>query len=474
MFPHRISETAFTESVVDPVFRIGGDNVVDSVFKTVLRAILPAHMPESDRLMIRFTEKNYTERDIQESGDGSVEHAVFGSCLDEDEQSVRVISLTQCINIPAHLADLISKHEQWERVSRVTDFFKSVFDVAVFVNEAKKATLIIASRLDSSRIHYLTCALFALFPWYFKDKRVSSEEKALLQSLRESTPDKFYETLKTFENQYDFYELKLRGISGFEVAWMKEESRRAEGEVGDINEHIESLSREIADYLRKKEDLLIRLAGLAARTSAENEGEITEYLLANRNLIYLREVDDTSMCFEVLTDLIYWDQDYAETLLKNKDSYLYTERGSAPRLKSSDMAVLFRHLFIECDVVLQMCAKYKLSTRDRRVYALGGTVYSDRCAGRIANPHIHYHSCLGGYERPLKTAMEQHNYVGAIMQCVISAQSVNLLENPTFRPFITELYNTNKKCIRFSDGTLMTPAEAAEALRGKKEESENE
>lgn len=252
MFPHRVSETAFTEPVVDSVFKIGGGNVVDAVFKTVLRAILPAHMPESDNLSIRFDEANYTERDIQESSDDAVENSVFGSCLITDEQSVHVINLTRCTTIPAHLADLISKHEQWERVSRVTDFFKSVFDVAVFVNSAKKATLIIASRLDYSRIHYLTCALFALFPWYFADKRVSADEKALLQSLRESTPDKFYETLKSFESKYDFYELKLRGIGSFEVAWMKEESRRAEGEVDDINEHIESLSREIAEYLRKR------------------------------------------------------------------------------------------------------------------------------------------------------------------------------------------------------------------------------
>ena len=473
MFSQRVDQTPFTEPAVEAAFRIKGTSPYDAVLLSVFRAILPKHMPEEDKLTVGFKDVNFSESDINSAGSDTIKDSVLGINLDDCMQTFHLVNLRRPRTIPEKIKEVMGENEEWAQVSRVTQFFKTVFDVACYVYPEKKATLVVACNLDVSRLHYMLCALFAFFPWYFADKKVSAEEKDLLQSLRNNTPDKFHECLKKFEGDYDFYSIKLESLDGFETSWMAEEKNSVEREVFDIDRYIEELSTKIASKLREREDKLIRIAGISAKMAEEQSSGVKDFLIDHKDSIYF--VDGTSdyLTFEVITDLMYWDADFAETLLKNKRSSLYTERGSTPRLKSKEMAELFRHIFVDGDIKLQMCAAYRLNIRGRYVEALSGFAYSGRCFDRCPNPHIDRHHCLGGYASALEQAMRNHDYVLAITQCIASCQSVNLLEEPSFNPFIKWLYSTNKKVCRMPDGTTMSPAEAAKVICGK-EENEDE
>ena len=69
--------------------------------------------------------------------------------------------------------------------------------------------------------------------------------------------------------------------------------------------------------------------------------------------------------------------------------------------------------------------------------------------------------------------METHNYIGAVQQCIVSCESLNLTEEPTMTPFFKNLYNVNKPVIMTDTGELLTPAEAAKLLMPSEKKEEN-
>ena len=472
MFPHRLQTTAFTEPAVDRAFKISGDSPFDAVMLSVLRAILPLHT--DDPLRVSYDEQSSSYDTFNSAREVAIVNTLFRNGLDYYQNTLRIISFSSCSEIPKSVTSAIEKNENWGKISRVSQFFDSVVKTVCYICPERKSTIILTCKLDTAKVHYLCCALFAFFPWYFGDKKVSQDEKDLLQSLRNNTPDRFLSVLQRFESKYDFYTLKLDGLERFETSWMDAEVNELSDKVQRIEDSIRSLMNDISTKLQQKEDYCIRINGIRVAQQSDSTDSIKDYLLDNKDRIHLVEIGDNDMKVEVISDLVYFDSDFAESLYKNKRSVLFTERGSEPRLKSVDMGRLFKAIFIDNTVTLQMCAAYRLNVREMSVSALGSFNYGAECVNCIPNTHIDYHRCLGGYSSALITAMKNHNYVAALEQCVLSCQSLNLLEEPTLRPFIKSLYQTNKKCIRFNDGTLMTPAEAANALLEKKEVNEDE
>ena len=472
MFATTIDTTAFTERGTETAFKVRGDNVYDAVFMSVMRAVLSRRMGD-EILKVRSSEIRLNADSLDEG----VMSRIFGDPYAQSD-TVMVLNISNQDKIDERLFE---KFEElycteecgFSRIKRITEFFNKIFDCRVYVCESRRVTTIIIGRMTAMKIHYFTCVTFALFPWYFADKNVTKEEMELMQSLRQKDPVVFLKCLQQFESQFDLYSIKLQGLAGFETAWMSGEIDTINSNISSYNREIENLMSKIADYMKAKQEKQMKLLGIRAAMESEGGDELKDFLLAMRNQVYVTRSDEYEMQFETMSELKYWDSDYAETLYKNKKSILYTARGSQPRLKAKEMAELFKAIFIDERFKLQMCACYTLNPRDCRVHAESGHSYSDRCAAFFPNTHIDTHSCLGGYASAILRFMETHNYIGAVQQCIVSCESLNLQEEPTMTPFFKNLYNTSKPVIMTDTGELLTPAEAAKLLMPSEKKEEN-
>lgn len=476
MFAQRISNTAFTDREVASVSKIQGENIYDAVFMSVLRAVLPQHIGD-DEVHVRFRSTDMSSEACDRNGSDWTLNRLYDPMI-AYEKTICVIDLRYQNVIHKYVSEgFEERFEGWKRIERVSNFFSRSFNVLCFVNEAKKSTILVVGRCDVPRIHYLLCSLFAWLPWYFnKETGVSADEMALMQSLRKSSPDEFLSVLKRFEEKQDLYSLRLQALAGFENQWMSTERADAVDSIERVMAEIERFRNSIADSLRRKEELEIRVMGLdAAMAKNGTDSEIRDYFLANKNRLWLVERDNDVMTFEVMTQFAYWDPEYAETLYKNKNSILYTSRGGTPRIRSNEMGDLFKAIFLDQTLKLHVCAAYTIEVRGCRVRGVSGYEYGPECSKCFPNPHIHVHHCLGGYAQALSQMIEHHDYVGAMEQCVVSCQSINLTETPTMEPFIRSFYACNSSVIELPDGKMVTPVEAVEYLKsqGKCEEDES-
>lgn len=477
MFAHRITQTAFVDEQIANASKVKGDTFGDAVFISVLRAVLPLHMADGEQLFVRVRSNDMRYEACEDRDVETVMSRVYGSMV-SDNNALTAINLMNQRTIHSKVyAEFEEKFAGWKRVERVSKFFEQIFNVVCFINEEKKSVILVIGSANTANIHYLLCSMFAWFPWYFtKEKGVSEDEMALMQSLRSHTPDKFLEVLGRFEDKYDFYSMKLEDLTGFESQWMEREMANNNRRIESYMRDIESLRERLSECLKNKERIEINNMGIeAAIGKNENDSELRDYFINNKKRVRLVERYGDELTIEVMTNLTYWDPEYAETLYNNKRSILYTKRGSQPRIKSDQMGRLFKSIFIDNELKLHICAAYKLDVGECKVNGLAGYNYGTECAQFFPNPHIHEYHCLGGYAQALSQMMETHNYVGVLEQCVVSCQSINLTETPTMERFIPKFYGCNSPIIELPDGTAVTPLEAVEFLSARsKEEEENE
>ena len=95
--------------------------------------------------------------------------------------------------------------------------------------------------------------------------------------------------------------------------------------------------------------------------------------------------------------------------------------------------------------------------------------YSSKYKDYLRNPHLHYFNCFGDHKRYILDRVCAGDIVGAIMQCIESAKSINILEEPTFGRLVNDLFNSQSKVILLPDGSSVTPVEALEWLKKEEE-----
>lgn len=476
MFAQRIPETAFTKPFAEEYFsKIGGDEVCDAALTSVLRAIL---WDRAERLRIDFRQYEANDATVEDVNEGCVNH-------DEDTLSITDIRYAGKFSDEA-IAKFAELNEGWERIEKVSKFYAHDFQVLCFVNKEKRNTILLVEALNVPKIHYMTASSICWFPWYFNlsDKAtIPKRVMELLYTFREQRPDKFLDKIKEFEKDHDFYSMSLSVLDNFENRWRESELDALGNEIEDIDRMILDLYERITNKLREKEDKNIRLTGLKMGTD-ENSHEILDFLRENPNRIRYISSSESTLRFEVLTTCMYYDMDEAEKWVNNKRSLLYTKQRG--KISAEDMAALFKAVFVDQQIAFRFTAQYELRIRDMRISGISHAEYSDAAQDFFPNIHIERHRCLGGYEQAMCQAMEAHNYIGAIEQCVVSAASLNFFDSTVMQGVLEELYGTNiekKRCFVLPDGTAATIKEAIKFVKGgskdekkreKKEGEENE
>lgn len=477
MFKASINSTPFTTEAANDFFNnICGESYgSDITFLATLRALVAPRIPANEEIRLLFGNSRYTAADI---GERSVESAVKLICEnvtyveDFDNGTFYVHNLCNSSdNNMASMSVLEKKlpavYPGYARLEAITAFFRKTFNVDCFINAEKKCVLVFVDSMDNRKMHYLQCAILAMLPWYFdKTVGVTEKEMELIQSMRETSPDKYNRVLLELSRLYDFKTARIKKmLKGFELRFEREEYDRTASLIESIDRQIENLDAQLGLKLRERNEQCIRLAGLDQRINGgeEEESEIMEYFLCN-NKLSLDRVSGTEIRFVVKDYITYFDRDMAHCMIRNKASIAYRNRRS---ITTQDAEMLLTEIF-DSDtprLKIKTCAAYCINIvgREGNNPGVSGYSFSAEFNDAIPNMHIQRHSCLGNYRGALNTLIQQRNYIGAIEQCIASCKSLNFGDSIVMGEFFASFFSGsdyNNRCIELPDGTVVKPEEA--------------
>lgn len=462
MFSEIIENTPFTHDAADEVFgKISGSMIHDdNSFLATLRALVYPRMQEDDVLELSHHSFNNVE-----DAKGHLD-----SISDWHNKLVILEYSRFTQDKLGAVKEMVCHTEGWVCIEKATAFFQKFTPVICMVNPDNRICAVITGPLRTQVLHFLQIGIVVFLPWYFPPEQgLSTEERALIDSLREKDSVSYTECLGNMAKKYDFRtSLIRRKLAGFE-------SRADERILQDTVERIDRTHDEINDlqerfnkYMRDLNELNIRRLGLQAKIAENRDagGEMMEYFLANKSLV-LEEANGSRITFGVLGYMTYFDPDLAQATIDNPNSYFYT----APNrngLTTDDLKRFYTAVFLSRTIRIRYCAKYDIGL-DGDFNGRRHEYYGYEYDGYMPNPHIEYHRCLGNYRETLTELMRNHEYIGAIEQCIASSRSLTL-NDISAEEGIRDLFkNDARKCVELPDGKVVTAREAVKYLKAAEE-----
>lgn len=485
MFRATISSTALYNDAANAYFdNIIGDRYRDDVsVLSTLRALAAPRMKEGERIFLNFSSSSYTARDVSNNSANRMIKAMLDMSYYGNQGTFIIHSIEAreqtdnyaCMELMK--STFCTVYKDFERVTKVTDFFRKTFYSLCFVNPKTKQVVIFVEQLNIRKLHYLQCGIFAFMPWYFDPKvGVTSEEMELIQSLRDTTEEGYLECIRKISSKYDFRTVIIKKkLQGFETRFDKVELDKMRNNVERLVRDIQEYNNSIARCFDKKRDYDIKILGLEQKIeSGQGESEIMEYFLCNKKL-FLEDVTDRTMTFCAKDYLTYFDEDMAKRIINNKTSYIYKPGGydRSNYIAAEDMKMLMTALFVDQILRMKICATYKFELGSR-VTGISHYTYPTDCDDCMPNTHIDRYSCLGNNERAINECIKNNDYIGAIEQSISSCKGMNFADSAVMRVFMDRLYGvdgyTHNRCIELPDGKVVRPTEAIEWLKMQAEE----
>lgn len=491
MFRQVLTKTPLVNEIANDYFTNirGREFQGDVSFVSTLRALVAPRMSDYDNITVWFTSSNYTKERIESN---SVKNLLDSAGVDLDYLNtgdIYVHNLTRNSEDNAAMMQkikekLTKEFPSWKPIDKVEAFFRKTFSVCCFINPEKKNVILFVDSIDIRKCHYLQCGILAFLPWYFDpEKGVSAQEMELIKSLREKTSEKYERCIAEIASKYNFRELRIKKLlAGFETKYEEEEVRSSERRINELIRKINEYNDAIGGFLREKADFEILRAGLQKKIAEGSEdSEIMDYFLCNKNLV-LESISDTTITFSTIGYVTYFDEDEVENVIDNPDSYIYKPngRGCNNIIPAEDMGMLMRAIFLDQTLKMRFCSSYTFNLRGN-VRANQGHDYSAiEFRDCTPNTHIDRYRCMGGYERVINEMLMEHNYIGAIEQCMASTVSLNFSDGCVMEEFMRRMYgisncSVNIRCIELPDGKVVEPEEAIKYLKSQNaQEGEND
>ena len=494
MFSKVINGTPMTTPEANDYFenRIYGSNINrDDTFIATLRALINPRLPENEYLHFSYSRSSYDKSQLEGRSTRDICALVCGDYIGLSNN----IHLHNFSNVTdggesnrAWMDAIENKFETnypgWHRVEKVTTFYRNVFHALCYINPDLKSTMLLVdlstntTPMDIRRMHYLQCGIFAFLPWYFDPSQgVTEDEKELVNSLREKSEEKYLACLAKMASAYDFQTARIKKmLAGFETSYERRQVERIKQDINNVLRYLRDLDEQYATSLRNKRDYENTLLGLETKIAqGGGESEIMDYFLTNKCL-YLVNVDDTKLEFVVKSTLDFFDEDMAERSLNNEHSYFYKYARRDGLLTRENLKMLLAEIFLNQRLKIQFCAAYRLQLEGTGL-PIKHFSYNAGCMEYTPNPHIDQYGCLGDYSRYINSRLQDHDYIGAIEQCIASCKSLNFGDGTVMDCFMARFTgyrddDVNLKCIVLPDKSVVTPEDAIKWLLEEKKAKE--
>lgn len=486
MFNQQVSELNLSSNYADEMFpNISGvDFYSDKSMTVTLRTLLHSRVSKEENVSARLTTTTLMGSDtkkiidkIKDNITGCDENVLYIHSLEGTKEDNEA-----CFKVLDELAVERVLGAEWSHMRDIEAFFGNRnVKMPVFHNEDKCITYVVIERLTVSKWHMLQ----SLIPRYFKKKffessPVTEDEKRFVKTL--TLKDGYREYINyvsDFSKQFNFEEARIKTeLRDFEKKFERKELENIRGSINQFENEIRQYLDRIADRNRSLRDLNIKELGLISRINGEEEGsnEIMEMFLKDKSL-HLHSVNDTRLDFYFTTTVESFNPETAKKAIRNKGrSFIYRDRDgnryNNPELTDDRIELLMTEIFVKQRMKLRVCAAYYVDFGALNYGTRGGFDFPADVLNRyIPNPHIQRFNCLGNNHETINEAMMARNYAGVIRMIWNSATNINFGDQFPCTELMKYITNPNAgKVIVLSDGTEMTPLEAAIFLEEKTKE----
>ena len=488
MFNNVIRSTLFSSGAANNALsNIYGDSWQGDVsFVSTLRALMAPRLKDDDEICLHMLHRSaYSRQTISGNPDKDCILALNNGFNLDNIDTIRIVEVNGYGEDDiAATFELIERsftaiYDGWVRLEKVTDFYRKQFKVLCFVNSSKRSVIIYVDALNHAKLHYLQCSILAFLPWYFDpDDGVLDIEMSLIESLRERSSDKYEQILRQMASGYDFRSRSIKKyLSNFETQYNKAMLQSLRKDMDNYTVKIREYNDLIGDALRRKDEVATRLFGLEKKISQnENNSEIMDYFLCNTHLSLIH-TNESRIKFGVSDYISYFDEDILRSVIDNPNSYMYRDGV----ISCDDMERLVRAIFIDQTLRIKVCAVYVIDLIGGvdcwYHYNFRGDSDFHNC---MPNIHIDHYQCLGNYHMTINELMSDHNYIGAIEQCIASCKSLNFGDVTVAETFFDALYGIDdyysafNNCIELPNGTVVDPEGAVEWLNSEDEKKQKE
>ena len=471
MFNRTIYSTDFpsflrraVESVGMYVYLAGGE-CVDFVPHILLKTLIGERTKAPVRIAVTPTRQKSLDN-ILNSIDDELAGGVYKSVL-------RVESLpgieTYAKVAGKNLAELLSEHGYTE-IQKVCVYFKNT--ARTFMDVENKATIVFTSNGDTYKgMHWLWSGLPVFLPWFFVDSPITEEEKRMLSTLLRSDENAWKDFIETATNLFDkdtlYKEYLEQELRNYESKFLEAEISQLEASIDKWREKIQETLAELSSRTKEKEIAMAKLNAFV--NSKREEGELLRYFSSHRNL-KLVGTEYGHLRFEVSGYIDYFDEDAVSVMIGNRESVLYGY------CSDDDIEIyesILNDIFVNRTIRIKTMARYELKetliqARTSNVYEFEGT----------PNPHIHNYTCLGDYVRVFAECIQRGDIIMAIEQACASTCSLNVMDHPVMRAFITTLFKgydkdgvvTNNRCLELEGSNELYTIEELIKMRKQEEE----
>lgn len=472
MFTKELYGLTLTSDIASYIFpNIHGDSYHgDGSFLATLRALVAPRMLEDDDLTLKIKSINYRESSFKDYDDKTKVSLLLNN-IENNTISVWNVSGTEnstqsCMKIMGDT--FLSVYPKFTELKELRAFVAKQADMRFYINEEDRSSVIIVASLNLRLLHLVQSLTSRLVPWYFDDNPINDMERELVRSLTLRTATRYEQMIEEFAAKYDFRGKKIEKLlKGFETASKVERIKSLERAIEVLEQDIMSCVNNYKSILKTKSQRTLELDGLKYQTSNENnESEIMDYFKCNKHLEPIGAYGST-LEFRVSCYLDNFDVEMYERISENYDGYMYNDYEPTNTVfKDVSIRKKFMDAIFSDDPILRIktCGFYQLDLTGW-VEAPSWHGYSAEYNDMIPNPHLQHHSCLGDQRPLIEELLRDHDYVGAVEQCICSAKSINVGESATFPYLLESLFSSDAgKYILLPDGTSCTPEEALKWL----------
>lgn len=377
--------------------------------------------------------------------------------------------------------NFIRLYPEYKELENIEEYFSRITDTLIAINEEKKSAIVLVEQNTIEFIHLLQSALPRLVPEYFTspEDALTTRERDFLRTLsRKDGKNDYLSFLKEFEADYDFRGIKTRALlAGFESKVYRNKLSNVEQEIRYLDQNIQDNLSQYSRLINSRAELYTKKYGLEYQCEHSNDSEdFVEYCASNKRIEVVWCGND-AIEFIVNCHLENFDPDIYESYAGNLGSYIYNHFDYERECFYDDNN---RKKFLDAifgddpQLKIRCCAFYRIymdgDVGTERHYDFG-----DKYIDYIPNPHLDYHECLGDYNRTIKQALLDGDYMLAVEQCIASAKSINIGESVTFPKLLaTLLGDVDDKYIELPDGTPVTSLEAYQWLLAQEENNAEE
>lgn len=476
MFRERIDNTPFTSEEANYHFSsIKNTNTPyagDLSMLATLRVMFGDRLGDDGAIGITYRNFELSKNDAERFDDSRVLNSVVGSMVEYPH----TLTVVEAVNnetagrVMGVMRDgFVDGFPGWESVPKVEAFFMKAFPVQCFINRELQSAILLTDRLTLRKWHYIQVALFHCFPWFFTESPLNDEDKKLIRSLSEETPGTYLAILAEKATKYDFEKIRIeRLLNGFETGFERRRIESLKSEMDSKRRDIENYNDCISRMLAELREYNYKIIGLQeVIDSHAGESLLMDYFLADRKL-GLENASEGEMRFTVKGFVENYNEDEVEARLNNTNSFVYDRYGDE-RINQDDMVRLLRSIFLDHEIKLRTCAAYVFSAGgDRiRVTPQEDKRYPAEFSTYMPNPHIQQYGCMGSYKQIINQQLLDGDYVGAIVQCEVSCNSLNWCDQTVMCAFMRTMYRTTNACFELPDGKCVDQVEAVKWLKEK-------